>query len=167
VLPLGTGNDLSRTLGWGGGYEGEDLLVALAWLLSLMLSQNVLLAIRDARCVEFDRWTVRGCRRTELSGGNAGAEATGALLAPPDPLPGGGTRLSAAAEEAAEEAALASTKEKRPPVPIASRPSADEAMVMNNYMSLGVDAKVPWLFSSALTADVDSPGVSYYEAAKP
>ena len=45
VLPLGTGNDIGRVLGWGGGYTGEDLTVIL---------KNVL----EAETVNFDRWRI-------------------------------------------------------------------------------------------------------------
>ncbi|KJE89612.1 diacylglycerol kinase 1 [Capsaspora owczarzaki ATCC 30864] len=44
VIPLGTGNDLARTLGWGGGYGGEI--------------KRVLQQIADAETVLMDRWSV-------------------------------------------------------------------------------------------------------------
>ena len=46
VLPLGTGNDLARTLGWGGGYERSDDLL------------NLLVHVRKGGIVDVDRWKV-------------------------------------------------------------------------------------------------------------
>jgi diacylglycerol kinase (ATP) len=45
IIPIGTGNDLSRVLGWGPGYEGERIEPLLG---------SVLLAKPE----KFDRWTV-------------------------------------------------------------------------------------------------------------
>ncbi len=44
ILPLGTGNDLSNTLGWGAGYAGEIPV------------EQVLRNILDAEVVKMDRW---------------------------------------------------------------------------------------------------------------
>jgi diacylglycerol kinase (ATP) len=47
-LPLGTANDLSRTLGWGGGYEGEpvkDILKDLEKAQIVLMDRYVTLII--------------------------------------------------------------------------------------------------------------------------
>jgi diacylglycerol kinase (ATP) len=45
VLPLGTGNDLSRVLNWGSSYTDEPL-------------NKILTKISNARCVKLDRWKI-------------------------------------------------------------------------------------------------------------
>ena len=52
ILPLGTGNDLARTLNWGGGYNDEKL--------SPILNQ-----IATARPVALDRWNISITGETE------------------------------------------------------------------------------------------------------
>ncbi|KAM9296765.1 diacylglycerol kinase epsilon [Gastrophryne carolinensis] len=51
VLPLGTGNDLANTLGWGAGYAGEVPV------------EQILRSIMEADSVKLDRWKVQVTNR--------------------------------------------------------------------------------------------------------
>ncbi|XP_075436008.1 diacylglycerol kinase epsilon isoform X2 [Ascaphus truei] len=47
ILPLGTGNDLSNTLGWSAGYAGDVPV------------EQILRNVMDADCIKLDRWKVQ------------------------------------------------------------------------------------------------------------
>lgn len=55
VLPLGTGNDLARALGWGGGYTDEPI-------------GKILTSIGESDMIQLDRWELKLERNTEATG---------------------------------------------------------------------------------------------------
>ena len=54
VLPLGTGNDLSRHLGWGGGYMDESL-------------SDIMIGIQSAEVISMDRWKLATTPNKEIA----------------------------------------------------------------------------------------------------
>ena len=61
VLPLGTGNDLSRSLGWGGGYMDEPL-------------SDILMAIQNADVIRMDRWRLVTTPNPDLEASGRGVD---------------------------------------------------------------------------------------------
>ena len=95
ILPLGTGNDLARTLGWGGGYNNESMEIFIKKVIF-------------GKIVKLDRWNI-----------------TTSLIKNDETSPGSDIKLTG------------EVKDKLP------------LNVMNNYFSIGADAKIALDFHSA------------------
>lgn len=95
VLPLGTGNDLARTLGWGGGYNNESMEVFIKKVIF-------------GKIVKLDRWSIK----TSLVKNDETASVSDVKL----------------------------TNEVKDKLPLS---------VINNYFSIGADAKIALDFHSA------------------
>ena len=114
VLPLGTGNDLARALGWGGG-RGE-------WAGGARDLMSTLEEVERAQVALLDRWMVgienaRPPRRSTISAATIARSAS--------------TKNLAAASAAAPAAPAAQIAEKAP-----------RSLVMQNYLGVGVDARI-------------------------
>lgn len=63
VLPLGTGNDLARVLGWGRGYNMDDNI------------PEILVGVKDAHRVLLDRWEIELQSRTTRKSSKAASSS--------------------------------------------------------------------------------------------
>ena len=162
VVPLGTGNDLARVLGWGGGFDCANSNVA-----------TVLLAManpRAVRTVQVDRWLIHAERSpatrspsssvvaagSSSSGGDGDGNGDGDAGDPQQQLGSpvatrDDTPPLTAEEEAAERSATAAvasatpeaeTEEARADATEEKGEAGPTDRKMNNYWSIGLDAGI-------------------------
>jgi diacylglycerol kinase (ATP) len=118
ILPLGTGNDLARTLGWGKSYDGSSV-------------SNVLNQIELSSAVQLDRWKIRVTPQQKPKTKSATSTSSQKKI--------GSKKRSASSMEEEEESKVEtdnSTTENE------YKPQKEYELVMNNYMSVGIDAQV-------------------------
>jgi len=170
VLPLGTGNDLARCLGWGGGIAGFKQRGLPAVLRDVEFSPVALLdrwAASFARLpgheVE-ERLARAGLSAEDVSGGTPGGGTPGGAAGERGAGPGspaGGSPREGSRGSPARPARRRSREEPPPPrgeslrEALASRlgrpprraapapgPAGDRELLFNNYIGIGIDAKV-------------------------
>ena len=125
VLPLGTGNDLARAFGWGGGYTDEPI-------------SKILFNVRDGEVVQLDRWDVIVER-------NFNAPVNISLIdsEPSTSSLGDETPLSASTAKSSSTTSIAEDVLGSESLPTG---------VINNYFSIGVDANIALEFHEAREA---------------
>lgn len=154
VLPLGTGNDLARALGWGGGYADEPIA-------------KVLSQVRDSEIVQLDRWNLHVERNHEAapsspnefsstsSGANIEFSSSPSISSSP-------SFYGAANNNNANTASTMSILDQTPTTTCDTQAAGaplDETGsdrlpmdVINNYFSFGVDAHIALEFHTAREA---------------
>ena len=135
ILPLGTGNDLARVLGWGGGFNNDFV-------------SELLLQMLEAHPAVLDRWEVSITPKDPRA-------------PPPSPKKNVKT-VDAEYNKVTEFESGASSPRGRRPDKDASSPPGAKTLVFQNYLGIGVDAQAalrfhrtrnvrPHLFFSAFT----------------
>lgn len=159
VLPLGTGNDLARALGWGGGYADEPIA-------------KILTQVRDGEVVQLDRWNLHVERNLEVAPGSPNEYSTSSVgcatldMSPPS-LSSSPSYFGSAPQVTNSSSIISiidqTTNCDTSMIQIANNPAsnshADEAGsdrlpmdVINNYFSFGVDAHIALEFHTAREA---------------
>ena len=155
VLPLGTGNDLARALGWGGGYADEPIA-------------KILTQVRDGEIVQLDRWNLHVERNLEVApsspnefssiGSGVALEFSSSPSITSSPSYYGGTNTTTASTISIIDQTTCdnSTMMSGAGVPMSlDGPAGNDRLpmdVINNYFSFGVDAHIALEFHTAREA---------------
>mmetsp|Transcript_6660 Transcript_6660/g.24693 ORF Transcript_6660/g.24693 Transcript_6660/m.24693 type:complete len:547 (+) Transcript_6660:74-1714(+) len=124
IMPLGTGNDLSRTFGWGSGFKASSSL------------SDLLAKVERAEKTELDRWRLIAVPSEQRGQGlrRLPTNLEGALESAP-------TDVNAGVGEARKDGPTPSEE-----VPDEFVPEGSIDNVFCNYFSVGIDARVSYAF---------------------